>query len=157
MFAARHPQETSRLASLKSYGILDTPREARYDRIVYTAAQMLRAPIAMISFVDADRQWFKSVVGIALRESGLESGFCPFAILEKEILVVEDTHLDLRFATNPVVVGAPFVRFYAGVPLLCANGLPIGTLCVADTKPRQITPGQIGNLKALARETEQLL
>ncbi len=157
MPASPHPLEAERLASLHAHAILDTAREARFDRIVYTTAQILRAPMAMISFVAADRQWLKASVGIGRRQIHLSYGFCPFAILEDEILVVEDAQADPRFLAMPVVTGAPFIRFYVGVPLRSEDGLPIGTLCAVDTKPRMLVPGQTRSLKALASQVEQLL
>jgi GAF domain-containing protein len=157
MPASPHPLEAERLASLHAHAILDTAREVRFDRVVYMTAQILRAPMAMISFVAADGQWFKASVGIAPRQARLGYGFCPFAILEEEILVVEDAQADPRFLAMPVVIGAPFIRFYVGVPLRSEDGFPLGTLCAVDTKARMLAPGQTRNLKALAREVEQLL
>jgi GAF domain-containing protein len=151
------PNETRRLETLYSYNILDTPREHRFDRIVFMAAQVFRVPIASITFVDANRQWFKASVGFSARETPRDASFCAYTILQHGPLVVEDAVVDPLFCRNPLVVGPPFIRFYAGVPLLSEDGLPLGGLCVIDRKPRRVTTEQLRILAVLTREAEELL
>jgi PAS domain S-box-containing protein len=115
---------------------LDTGQEERFDRLTRLASLITGAPIALVSFVDDDRQWFKSRVGLDVTETNRDISFCGHAIASDEIMVIGDAHRDDRFAENPLVTGDPFVRFYAGVPLLARNGCRLGTLCVIDTEPR---------------------
>lgn len=157
MLSPVHQDEAQRLRSLRSYSILDTQREMRFDRITFIAAQVLKVPIAAVSFIDADRQWFKAVVGLTIRETPRSDAFCAFTIRQTLPLVVEDTRLDSRFAQNALVLGPPFIRFYAGVPLLSEDGLALGSLCVIDRVPRVITKEQLRILTMLTRETEELL
>lgn len=145
------PDEALRLATLDRTHLLDTPEEEAFDRITRVASQVMATPIALISLVDADRQWFKSRVGLALCETPRESSLCSHAIRADEPLVIPDARLDLRFADNPLVVGAPFIRFYAGVPLRMGNGHSIGTLCTIDTRPRRPSGAQMAALADLAR------
>lgn len=134
--APPHPREAERLAALYDLDILDTAADRRFDRLTALAADVLEVPIALISLVDANRQWFKSACGLSLDETPRAPSFCGHAILEEQLLVIEDARLDRRFAKNPFVVGAPYIRFYAGVVLRSVNALPLGTLCVIDQTPR---------------------
>ena len=130
-------QEKERLQELRRYAILDTPPEARFDRITGLAARLFRVPIALVSLVDEDRQWFKSHHGTHLRETPREISFCTHAIQTEGVMVVPDAARDPRFASSPLVTGEPHVRFYAGAPLITSAGFRIGTLCLNDTQPRE--------------------
>ncbi|MGC1307741.1 MAG: GAF domain-containing protein [Phormidesmis sp.] len=152
MKAQPFPQESARLDALKQYSILDTPAEKSYDDITALAAFICDVPIALISLVDQDRQWFKSKVGLSADETSRDVSFCAHAILHEEIMVVKDARHDARFVNNPLVTCAPDIRFYAGVPLIAPNGYPIGTLCVIDRRPRDLSEAQITTLEALARQ-----
>lgn len=148
--------ESSRLAMLQALGILDTPPEDDYDDIVAIAAGMCDAPRAVISLVDAGRQWFKARVGVDDAELPREVAFCAHAILQPEApLLVPDATRDPRFSDNPLVVDGD-LRFYAGVPLL-AGGHAVGTVCVVDTRPRELAPAQESALRALSRQASRLL
>ncbi|WP_437880820.1 PAS domain S-box protein [Pseudomonas sp. LRF_L74] len=146
--------ETARISFLERLRILDTPPEEAFDRITRVAASLLDAPMALVSLVDCNRQWFKSAVGLSATEMPRDLAFCAHALNAEDALVVADTLADERFFDNPVVTGPPHVRFYAGIPLRFANGLTIGTLCVIDTRPRQISRAQLDALKDLARIVE---
>jgi PAS domain S-box-containing protein len=145
------PNETARLAALARYEILDTAPEQEFDDLTQLAAQVCGTPLAQVTFVDRDRQWFKSRVGIEASQTPRESSFCGHAILGSDVMVVPDAAADERFADNPMVAGPPGIRFYAGAPLVTSDGLAIGTLCVMDREPRQLTPGELDALRALAR------
>jgi class 3 adenylate cyclase len=149
--------EPERLRALHDLNILDTPPEERFDRIVRLACKVLHAPIAYISFVDQDRQWFKSREGICLTGSSRHESFCGYTILDNQPFIVEDTHLDPRFASNPMVTGEPGVRFYAGVPLQSADGLNLGSLCLMDTRPRRCSSQEMDILRDLASLVEHEL
>ncbi|MDA0368895.1 MAG: diguanylate cyclase [Proteobacteria bacterium] len=142
--------EAERLLDLHSYDILDTPAEEAFDQITRLASTVFGAPIALVSLVDARRQWFKSKVGIDANETGRDIAFCAHAISGDEIMVVEDTLLDERFNTNPLVTDDPSLRFYAGAPLKSAAGHNLGTLCVADRVPRALSEQQKRTLADLA-------
>ena len=144
--------EARRLAALRSYDVVGTPPEGVFDDLTRLAAQLCDAPIALISLVDADRQWFKSHVGLEVCTTSRETSFCAHALASPDLLVVPDTRLDPRFATNPMVTGEPMVRFYAGAPLVNEDGHTLGTLCVLDTVPRELTDRQSEQLRALARQ-----
>ena len=144
--------ETARLAALRSYGILDTPSEGAFDDVTRIAALICDAPIAVVNFIDSGRQWFKSEIGLGLREMPLGPSICAHAILQTELFVVNDTTLDDRFSGNPLVLGEPGLRFYAGAPLLTADGLVLGTVCILDMQPRTLNEHQAHALKALARQ-----
>ena len=151
--------EATRLAALDRYGILDTPLEAAFDAIVRLVADLLDAPIAAVNFIARDRQWFKAEIGLGVRQMPLDDSICKFALLESNVMVVPDTTLDPRFACNPLVTGAPGLRFYAGVLLRTPEGIPLGTLCVLDLRPRPdgITVQQRLALRTLGDQIMALL
>jgi signal transduction histidine kinase/ActR/RegA family two-component response regulator len=151
MKAALPKNEKERLASIEKYQILDTLPEGQFDEITQVAAHICGCPIATISIIAEQRQWYKSRIGLDLVETPREMAFCAHTILDDKPLIVEDTTLDPRFSDNPVVKGGPGVRFYAGVPLTNSDGHALGTLCVVDLKPRQLTPEQKIALEALSR------
>ncbi len=158
MLAPAFPRDdVERLRQLADLAILDTPPGEPFDRIVRLAKKMFGVPIALISLVDANRQWFKACIGLPVRETGRDISFCGHAILGDDIFVIEDTHADPRFADNPLVTGAPFIRFYAGQPLRVAGNHKIGTLCVIDTKPRHFTADDRAALRDLAAVLEREL
>jgi len=132
-----HPQEAARLQRLRMTGLLDTPAEERFDRLTRMACAELRIDIALVSLVDAHRQWFKSRCGLDTAETARSVSFCGHTILEDGAMVVPDTFLDLRFRDNPLVTGAPFIRFYAGFPIEVLT-YPIGTFCVIGRTPRPV-------------------
>jgi signal transduction histidine kinase len=147
-----HAAETRRIAALRSYDVLDTPREATFDDIVLIASTVCRTPIAVVNLIDAERQWFKAEIGLGTRETPLDTSICAHAILEHDVLIIPDTTQDARFAANPLVVGDPGLRFYAGALLKTPDGMPIGTVCVLDTVARELTADQVTILRALARQ-----
>jgi signal transduction histidine kinase len=143
--------EKRRLEELESYAILDTLPEAEYDNLTAIAAEICGTPISLISLIDEDRQWFKSHHGLNVSETSKKISFCGHTINNPdEINIVKDARLDVRFHDNPLVVNDPHVIFYAGVPLVSENGYPLGTLCVIDHKPRDLSKKQIRILKSLA-------
>ena len=131
--------ETARLSKLRGYKILDTLPEESFDRVTRLVADLLDVPIALVSLIDSDRQWFKSRVGLDATETSREISFCGHAILDTDVFVVEDAALDGRFADNPLVTAGPSIRFYAGAPLRTPDGQNIGTLCAIDSKPRKLS------------------
>ena len=150
--APRPNNEAARLRKLSALEILDTLEEQAYDDLTYLAAQICDTPIALVSLVDRERQWFKSRHGLDATETPREVAFCAHAILGNEVFVVEDSGLDERFHDNPLATGAPHVKFYAGAPLVMDDNLKVGTLCVIANEPRSITPHQEQALAALARQ-----
>ncbi len=144
--------EDERLRWLEELNILDTIEEQAYDDLTFLAAQICGTPIALVSLIDRDRQWFKSHHDLDARETPRDYAFCAHAILGDEPLVVEDSAQDERFHDNPLAIGAPHVKFYAGAPLILRDGIRLGTLCVIDNRARTITPQQTEALKALARQ-----
>ena len=155
-----HPQaplnEPSRLAALLAFELLDTPAEAMFDNITTLAAHICNTPIALISLIDAERQWFKSCVGLGVSETPRELAFCAHAINRDELFEIENALLDPRFCDNPLVTSDPDIRFYAGMPLSDGHGHNLGTLCVIDRQPRQLNEQQRQSLKLLAQQTVQL-
>lgn len=148
--------DAARLAALNSYSLLDTLPERCYDDATALATYICGTPVSLISLVDQDRQWFKSRIGIGRSETDRESSFCAHTLTNPVTLVVEDTFLDPRFANNPLVIGDPGIRFYAGAPLVDPNGYVLGTICVIDTKPRSLSAAQVSALESLARQIMQL-
>jgi signal transduction histidine kinase len=145
--------EMARLQALRQYRILDTVCEAAFDDLTRLAAQVCGTPIALISLIDECRQWFKSKVGLDVESTTRDVAFCAHAILQpNEILIIPDTLLDQRFATNPLVTSDPHIRFYAGVPLITPEGYALGTLCVIDRIPRQFSLEQVESLRTLSRQ-----
>lgn len=144
--------ETQRLQALADYDILDTPEEPAFDEIVELLSLICETPIAVINFIDRDRQWFKSVKGLDVRETPLDVSICAHALLQPGVFIVPDTTLDPRFANNPLVTQEPHLRFYAGALLHSRNGYPLGTLCVLDYQPRELSERQRFALKALANQ-----
>jgi PAS domain S-box-containing protein len=145
--------ESARLYALQQYEILDTDPEAAFDDLTQLAADICQVPIALISLIDDCRQWFKSKVGLDATETPRDLAFCAHAILNpQDVLIVQDTSADDRFATNSLVTGEPYIRFYAGAPLTTSDGYSLGTLCVIDRQPRQLTPAQIDALQRLSRQ-----
>ena len=149
--APRRYNERERLDALARYDVLDTPRERELNDIVAIAAQICGVPSALITLIDDKRQWFKAVLGVEATETPREIAFCNRAIDQLGTMVIEDASQDPRFAANPLVTGDAHVRFYAGAPLLTPDGLPLGTLCVLDTEPRQLAEEHRQALEALAR------
>jgi two-component sensor histidine kinase len=152
MQAEPHPQQEERLAALRAYGILDTEREADFDDIVQLASELCGTPISVVNLIDEHRQWFKAEVGLGVRETPIESSICAHAILGADLVEIRDTLVDPRMAGNPLVTGTPGLRFYAGVLLVGQGGLPLGTLCVLDYQPRELTDLQRNALRVLARQ-----
>lgn len=142
--------EAPRLQELQQQQILDTPPEAAFDRITRLAALLFEVPIALVSLVDRDRQWFKSCHGLDVCQTSREISFCAHAILSQEVLVVPDAAQDERFRANSLVTDQPGIRFYAGAPLCTRAGFNLGTLCILDTRPRSLRPDQIAALRDLA-------
>ncbi|MEA5550089.1 diguanylate cyclase [Anabaena cylindrica UHCC 0172] len=146
-FPAREPQ---RLAALKKYQIIDTPPDEAFDDLTRLAARLCQTPIAFISLIDEERQWFKSKLGLSITETPRVIAFCSHTICQNDLLIVPDTLADSRFATNPLVTSHPKLRFYAGAPLVTNEGFALGTICVADYVPRELSPEQLETLKILA-------
>jgi diguanylate cyclase (GGDEF)-like protein len=143
--------ELQRLRDLERQGVLDHPGDEHFDRLVGLTATVLEAPIALISLVDRDRQWFLAHHGLDAKQTPRSMAFCAHAIAGDETLVVADASEDQRFNTNPLVTGEPRIRFYAGAPLQSRDGHNLGTLCVIDRQPRQLQPGQVTLLEDLAQ------
>ena len=142
--------ETVRLVSLHSLRIMDSAPEERFDRVTRMAKRLFDVDICLVSLVDSDRQWFKSKQGLEDCQTSREVSFCGHAILQEQAFVVEDAHVDERFADNPLVTGDPGVRFYAGYPVHSPDGRPIGTLCLIDKEPRKISASEVETLRDFA-------
>lgn len=149
--------DVARLARLQAYGVLDTPREASFDRAVFTAAQIFRTPIAQLAFVDDTRQWAKASVGPFPDQVLREASMCALGLHSTEPLVVVDTSQEPRMRRNPFVLGPPYVQFYAGAPLITPDGLRVGALCVMDLRPRSVTARLLWTLQQLAGTVVDLL
>ena len=149
--------EAQRVKTLKSLNILDTLPEERFDRLTRMSKRLFDVPIALVSLVDENRQWFKSCMGLDVSETPRDISFCGHAILGSEVFVIPDATKDLRFADNPLVADAPDIRFYAGCPLKSLNGSSLGTLCIIDREPREFSKEDIEALKDLAAMVEQEL
>lgn len=128
--------ETDRLKTLHGYRLLDTAPEPEFDAVVRQAASEFEVPIALMSLVDSDRQWFKAKVGLEADETPRSVSFCSYAIENDDVMVVPDARADTRFRENPLVIDEPLIRFYAGAPIVAENGSKIGTICIIDRKPR---------------------
>jgi GAF domain-containing protein len=137
--------------------ILDTPPEPEFDDLVALTSEICRTPICLISLIDSERQWFKAAIGLERSETPLTASFCINAIAQRELFVVENAKEDERFKNNPLVVGAPHICFYAGMPLSSGNGVLIGTLCVIDTVPRTLSPSQFKALSILSHQVQALI
>ena len=149
--------EALRLEALRAYKILDSEPDASFDDITRLASFVCNTPIALVSFVDEHRQWFKARIGLGATETDRCLAFCAWAILDDELFEVPDTLADPRFAESALVTGEPGIRFYAGMPLRSAEGMNLGTLCVIDRVPRTLTDGEREALRALARQVSLLL
>ena len=144
-------READRQRAVEDYGVLDTAPELAFDDLAGIASQITGAPIALITFLDHDRQWFKSAVGTDLTGTPRQIAFCDHAIRQDGVMIVPDASADARFADNPLVTGDTHVRFYAGAPIVADGGLPLGTVCVLDSQPRTLAAEQVVALEALAR------
>lgn len=150
--------EQKRLEALHEYGIMDSPPQEEYDNLTSLASRICGTPISLITLLDDQRQWFKSVVGLEVKETPIEYAFCTHAIQNpSELLVVPDSRKDERFANNPYVVGEPHIVFYAGMPLVDEAGQALGTLCVLDIQEHTLTPFQLTALRQLARQVVRLM
>lgn len=158
MIAAPIPvDDAERLEALRSLDLLDTAPEERFDRITRIMSLAMNVPMAYISLVDSDRQWFKSSCGLNSSQTPRNISFCGHAILSDQLMVIPDAATDERFSDNPLVTGDPYIRFYAGYPLAGPGGQKVGTLCIADRRPRTLEPAQIEVLKEMARLVEREL
>ncbi|MBT5104784.1 MAG: sensor domain-containing diguanylate cyclase [Porticoccaceae bacterium] len=152
-----HPNEVARLQTLRSFDILDTPQEERFDRLTRMARRLFDVPIALVSLVDKDRQWFKSRIGLPVSETPRDISFCGHSILGEEVFIIPYASSDERFQDNPLVIDKPNIRFYAGCPLRALNGTQMGTLCIIDDKPRDFSEADLSALTDLAAMAEQEL
>ena len=151
MIPPKPVNEIQRLETLRGYEILDTEPEAAFDDLTLLAAYVCQTPVALISLIDAGRQWFKSKIGVSVSETSRDVAFCASAILQSDVFIVPDASQDERFSDNPFVVSEPKIRFYAGATLV-TDGHALGTLCVLDRVPRELNPGQLEALRALSRQ-----
>lgn len=144
--------EAARIEALRQYEILDTDPEESFNDLTRLAAYICHTPIALITLVDENRQWFKAEVGLGVKETTRDVSFCAHAILQDGPCIVRDALDDERFRSNPLVTSSPYIRFYAGAPLMSPEGFKIGTLCVIDRVPRELTPQQIAALRILGNQ-----
>ncbi len=156
MIPPKPANEKQRLEVLRGYEILDTEPETAFDDLTLIASYVCQTPIALISLIDADRQWFKSKVGVSVTETSRDVAFCASAILQSDLFIVPDATQDERFANNPLVISEPGIRFYAGAALI-GDGHALGTLCVIDRVPRTLAPEQLEALRALSRQAQAQL
>ncbi len=158
MGAPLHAQEKERLDAVHNMHILDTPSDPLYDALTIEATERLRVPISTVSILDKNREWYKSCQGLPMHEGPRDVAFCSWALLSKNIFIIEDTLNDDRFKDNPYVVGPPYIRFYAGFALIdTQSGLPVGVFCIKDTKPRKLSVDEVGILFDLAKKAEALI
>jgi signal transduction histidine kinase len=155
--AAKPANEPERLKALRAYAILDTPADKHFDDLVEVASYICETPIAMVSLVDTDRQWFKAKVGVEVQQTNRDVAFCAHAILQDQMLEVQDATKDPRFSDSDLVTGEPGIRFYAGVPLITSDNFALGTLCVVDRQPRELNDSQREALEALARQVVAMI
>ncbi len=156
MRAPDHPEEARRISTLKALQLLDSDESAAWDRIAQLASLICDTPIALVSLIDSDRQWFKARVGLDVRETPRDFAFCGYAILQTDVFEVVDALADPRFVDNALVTGAPDIRAYAGAPIRASDGMPIGTVCAIDRQPRTLSDGQKKGLRLLADFAEDL-
>lgn len=153
----KHSLEIERIETLHGLDLLDTAPEGKFDFITHIASEICETPVCLISLIDEERQWFKSKIGFEICETDRKYAFCAHAILLDGILEIEDTLKDDRFFDNPFVTGLPKIRFYAGVPIILGNGLPLGTLCVIDFVPRKLNEKQKNSLIGLAENVGSII
>ncbi len=146
--------ELKRIAAVYALDLLDTLPEERFDQLTRCATLIFHVPISTLTIIDANREWFKSCQGLSQTEGDRAISFCGHALVEHKILVVPDTTKDERFADNPMVIGKPFIRFYAGVPIMSADGARIGVFCIKDIKPREFSKEDVEILQGLAEWAE---
>jgi two-component sensor histidine kinase len=151
MKPALHPREQERLQELRSYSILDTEREQEFDELVEIASEICEVPVSVVNFIDEGRQWFKAEVGLGVRSTPIETSLCGHVILQDDYVEIADTLNDIRMVDNPLCTGEPGFRFYAGAVLRGSSGLPLGTLCVLDHKPRVLSEHQRKVLRVLSK------
>lgn len=149
--------EKLRLQDLFSYDILDSGDEAEFNQLVEQAAQIHDCPIAAITFLDDQRQWLKAKKGVDISEMKKEHSICTFTILQDNVLVIKDTHIDQRFINNPLVLNPPGIRFYAGAPIFTKAGFRIGSVCILDIRPRDFSEVKAKALETISRQVSQLL
>jgi len=158
MISPLHEKEKERLEAVHRLDILNTKPDSRYDAVTLEATERLQVPISTVSIIDEKREWYKSCQGLDAKEGSREVAFCSWALLAKDVFIVEDTKEDERFKNNPYVIGAPFVRFYAGIAILdVVSGLPVGVFCIKDIKPRKLSIDEIGILFELAQKVGVLI